>query len=78
MQDRLGQVSVKDTVRDLSSLDVSLLAEMKLDEFPKAARIVIVNCFSISESLHDWTAQIKRDRLALVLPVNTVYDVVII
>lgn len=34
-----------------------MLAEMKLDEFPKATRVVVMNSFSISECLHYWTTE---------------------
>jgi len=34
-----------------------MLVEMKLDEFSKATRVVIMNSFSIAERLHYWTTE---------------------
>ncbi len=38
--------SEKDTVDDASSLDVPALREMKLNEFPKATGVVVVDCLA--------------------------------
>lgn len=52
----------KDTVNDTATLDVSALREVKLDEFPKATGVVVINSLSITERFHDRTANggIKR------------------
>lgn len=50
----------KDTVDDAAPLDVSTLREVKLDEFPKAAGVVVVNSLCISKSFHDGTVEKKK------------------
>lgn len=47
---------VKDTVDDPSSLDVSPLADMKLDKLAETAGVVVVHSLGVSEGLHDRTA----------------------
>ncbi len=49
--------SEKDTVDNASSLDVPALREMKLNEFPKATGVVVVDCFGISKCFHDGAAK---------------------
>lgn len=63
------RVSLKDTVNNPASLDVALLAEMQLDELPKAAGVVVVDRLGVSESLHDGTAE-RRDGEAGTLTTN--------
>lgn len=52
----------EDTVNDAAALDVSALGEVKLDEFSKPARVVVVNGFGISERFHNGTAEEKTPR----------------
>lgn len=49
----------KDTVNDAAALDVSTLREVELDEFPKAAGVVVVNRFGVTERFHDRTVKRK-------------------
>jgi len=54
------EYSEEDTVDDASSLDVPALREMKLNEFPKTTRVVVVDCFGIPKCFHDGTAQERK------------------
>jgi len=47
----------EDTVDDAASLDVAALREVKLDEFPKATGVVVVNSLGVTERFHDRTAE---------------------
>ncbi len=39
----------EDTVQDLTTNNVSLISKIQFDEFPEAARVVVVDCFGISK-----------------------------
>lgn len=54
----------KDTVKDAASLDVAALREMKLDEFPKATGVVVVNGLGITKRFHDGTAKMSKNLLS--------------
>lgn len=50
----------KDTVSDSPSLDMAVLGKMQLDEFAKAAWIVVIDSLGISESFQDWAREERR------------------
>lgn len=43
----------KDTVDDASTLKVSALRKVKLNKFPKATGVVVIDGFGVSKCLHD-------------------------
>lgn len=49
----------KDTVSYSSSLDVSVLREVQLDELAKATGVVVINCLGISKGLQNRAARNK-------------------
>lgn len=54
----------KDTVDDAAALNVSALRKMKLNKFPKATGVVVIDGFGVSECLHDGATK-QREKLEL-------------
>lgn len=50
----------KDTVDDASALKVSALRKVKLNKFPKATGVVVIDGFGVSKCLHDGARKQKE------------------
>lgn len=43
----------QDTIYNPSALDISLLADVQLNELPKATGVVVVYCLRVAKRFHD-------------------------
>lgn len=43
----------QDTIYNSSALDISLLADVQLNELPKATGVVVVHCLRVAKRFHD-------------------------
>lgn len=59
---RFWSTEEKDTVSYSSSLDVSMLREVQLDELAKAAGVVVINCLGVSKGLQNRAAETRQRR----------------
>lgn len=59
---RFWSTEEKDTISYSSSLDVSMLREVQLDELAKAAGVVVINCLGVSKGLQNRAAETRQRR----------------
>ena len=55
-RDKREHETKQDTIYNSSALDISLLADVQLNELPKATGVVVVHCLRVAKRFHDGAA----------------------